>query len=230
MALLEHWYPVTSDMGLVNADRASILQSQTFADVFAVEREITTSLHDGLEDLLPLSVEKKRALFVPTRNKWTAYFASGIQGSDPFQIVRWLSKDLGVLAMRVCSTPSTAQYPANIWEVFAPEGLGGTPPLGYRRSIAAANDGGYWVFSQFGEAFPFEDLGAYSARRKRDRFSRELFTAYLSEFGLEPFEESFYSVSESTPIVLATRIENWRGRGPPEFTLAEVREGVPWRS
>ena len=85
MGILEEWYPVTSDMGLVNADCATILQSGFFSDIFATDKEVTSSLGVALENLLPLSIEKKRALFVPTRSNWTAYFASGIHaGSRPW--------------------------------------------------------------------------------------------------------------------------------------------------
>jgi hypothetical protein len=173
-------------------------------------------------------MEKKRALWVPTRAGWTAYFASGIQGSDPFSVVSHLARELRVFAMRICSTPSLVPYPANIWEVYAPEELGGSQPLGYRRSIAAANDGGRWTFQQSGEPFEFEEPSAYGAARKRDRFTRERFKTYLASFGLDPFDEEFYCVASSSPAVVATRIAHWE-RPPVEFTLAEVRDGAPWR-
>lgn len=226
MALLDHWHPVTSDMGLVNATHSRITESHAFSDVFEVQGEIASGLEDALSLLPPLSMEKKRGLLVPTKAGWTAYFASGIQGSDPFPFVSLLARELGVLAMRVCSTSN--RYAANIWEVYAPRELGGSPPLGHRRSIAAANDGGRWIFEQSGQPFSFEDLSAYSASRTRDRFTREQLQRYLASFGLNPFDESFYSVAASSPAVLVTRIADWEC-APPSFTLAEVRNGVPWR-
>lgn len=228
MTLLDDWYPVTSDMGLIHADVARILGSETFNELFRVEGQVVTSLEDALSALPPLSIEGKRAIWVTTQVGWTAYFASGIQGSDPFSVVRHLALELGVLAMRVCSTPADVLYPANIWEVYAPPELGGDEPLGIRRSITAANDGGRWVFEQCGDPFDFEDMGARVATRKRDRFTREHLASCLSGFGLHPFEEAFYRVETSSPAVLSKRRGEWED-APGEYTLAEGRDGVPWR-
>ena len=79
----------------------------------------------------------------------------------------YLAERMSVLAMRVCCTPDRAKYPATIWEVYAPESLGGCPPLGYRRSLAAANDGDRWVFDESGERYPFEQIERYAERQFR---------------------------------------------------------------
>lgn len=228
MGLLDQWHPVTSDMGLVNASPSRITGSNAFASAFEVTGEATSGLEAALSLLPPLSAARKRGLFVPTRAGWTAYFASGIQGSDPFPVVSHLARELRVVGMRICSTARSSRYAANIWEVYAPDELGGTPPLGYRRSIASANDGGRWIFEQSGEPYPFEEVGAYSSPSKRDRFTRVQMQRYLDKFGLRPFDESFYDVASSSPAVLVTRIANWEPT-PPGFTLAEVCDGVPWR-
>src|SRR5436305_11629065 len=89
-----------------------------------------------------------RRLFVDTRSDWVAGFQNGIQGSDPFPAMSYLATRMEVLAMRVCATADLAKYPSVIWEVYAPESLGGKAPLGYRRCICAANDGGRWVFDE----------------------------------------------------------------------------------
>lgn len=60
----------------------------------------------------------------------------------------------------------------------------GASAHGYLRSIAAANDGGRWVFETSGDPFPFEELGRYKARRKRDRFPPQLLWQYLQEMGV----------------------------------------------
>ena len=92
------------------------------------------------------------------------------------------------------------------------------------RSLAAANDGGRWVFDQFGEPFPFEKLEQYQARRLRDRFTFDMLQEYLHHLGLSPFEESFYLpdgapawlVEKTGPLVRARK----------EYTLAEAREDL----
>jgi hypothetical protein len=177
--------------------------------------------------LLPLANSKMRRLFVATRSDWVACFQNGIQGSDPSPAMCYLATRMGVLAMRVCSTTDTAKYPAVIWEVYAPESLGGKPPLGYRRSIAAMNDGGRWIFEESGERFPFEQVGRYEERRKRDRFTREMLRDYLREFGIEMFSDEFLRVDAASPAVrLQQRTKGWNA---PEFTLEQVIAGVPWQ-
>src|SRR5262249_7227536 len=150
-----------------------------------------------------------------TSSDWTAYFQSGIAGSDPAPAMHVLSQRLDVLAMRVCSAHPSAKYPAVIWEVYAPATLGGGP-RGYRRSIAAANDGGHWVFEQSGDPFPFERTDCYDVPRKRDRFPPGLLAEYLQHFGLMPFDDDFYIVTSSRPALLLERQRPW-SRPSPEF-------------
>jgi hypothetical protein len=118
-------------------------------------------------------------------------------------------------------------YPGTIWEVYAPETLGGVPPLGYRRSIAAMDDGGRWIFEERGEPYPFEQVERYSARRKRDRFTGEMLRHYLRHFGVELFTDAFLCVSAATPAVRLQQLTNIHHT--PEFTLEQVVAGMPWQ-
>jgi hypothetical protein len=223
--LIERWHPVTSDMGLINAPVEQVVSGLVdwHASIGTIyrRRQVTASLADAFEALPPLSMEKRRRLFVATTAGWTACFQSGSAGSDPFPAMSFLAKRMGVLGMRVCSTAPGAMFRANVWEVYAAVEFGGTS-LGYRRSIAAANDGGRWVFEESGERYPFEKPGFYTLTRKRDRFTRELLAEYLAHFGLEPFSDSFYHVSPEHPAVLLEDEARWPSR-PPEFTLDEAR-------
>ncbi len=228
--LIETWHPVTKDIGFIQCpiERAVTELSNWHAaiDIEYLVRNFG-SLKASFEFLPPLSTEKQRKLFIPTESGWTAFMQSGIDGSDPFPTMSELSRRLGVLSMRVCATQSDATWPSVIWEVYAPSNLGGNP-LGHRRSIAASNDGGRWTFSSIGEPYPFEQVDAYSRPRKRDRFTRELLDLYLREFKLNPFRDDFYAVSSSRSAVGLERTSRWSNR-PPEFTLAEVSAGLPWR-
>jgi hypothetical protein len=230
-SLLEKWNPVTGDFGLIQAPLNRVLvELQNWHNSSGIEyshTEITSSLGEAFESLLPLANSKMRRLFVPTRSDWIACFQNGIQGSDPFPAMSYLANRMGVVAMRVCSTADMAKYPAVIWEVYAPESLGGEPPLGYRRSISAMNDGGRWIFDESGERFPFEQVDRYEERRKRDRFTREMLGDYLRVFGIELFSDDFFRVDAASPAVrLQQRTKRWH---TPEFTLEEVVAGVPWQ-
>jgi hypothetical protein len=101
------------------------------------------------------------------------------------------SRALGVTAMRICITPVETTWPAVIWEVYDTEENGGDAD-GYRRSIAAANDGGRWVFETSGAPFPFEDPGRYTARRKRDRFPAQLLRTYLEAMGIPRIADAHF--------------------------------------
>jgi hypothetical protein len=140
----------------------------------------------------------------------------------------YLAQRMDVRAMRICSTPADEKYPATIWEVYASSSRGGDENLGYVRSIAAANDGGRWVFEQFGTPFSFERLDAYAAPRKRDRFPRQLLEEYLLAFGLTPFQDSFYCASDDAPAIIVERLQRW-DQPPREYTLDEARRREPWK-
>ena len=230
-SLLEKWHPVTRDFGLIQAPMPLLLSEfenwHRSVGIEYVRTQVSSSLADAFESLLPLSNSKMRRLFVATRSDWVACFQNGIQGSDPFPAMSYLAGHMEVLAMRVCCTPDDAMYPAVMWEVYAPEVRGGCPPLGYRRSIAALDDGGRWVFEESGERFPFEEVERYISRRKRDRFSREMLAGYLHHFGIELFRDAFLQVDATTPAVRLQQVTEIQSS--PEFTLDQVAAGLPWR-
>jgi hypothetical protein len=191
-SLLTKWNPVAYDFGLIRAPLDWVLtELQGWHSSIGIEysrTDITTSLAEAFESLLPLAHIMMRVLFVAARSDWVACFQNGIQGSDSFPAMSHLATRMGVLAMRVCSTPDTAKYPAVIWEMYAPESLGGQPPSGYRRSIAAANDGGRWIFAESGQRFRLSRVhGMLSVASATDSPGRCFVTTYdssaLSYFG-----------------------------------------------
>jgi hypothetical protein len=68
-----------------------------------------------------------------------------------------------------------------ILEVCSPDGQ---PPLLARRSIAAANDAGRWVFEELGETYPFEQKNRYRATRKANRFTPNMLHDYQRALGV----------------------------------------------
>lgn len=230
-SLIRKWHPVTHDFGLIQAPLERVLSElegwhRSFGTTY-LRTEITSSLDDALTSLSPLAQSKTRRLFVATKSDWIACFQNGIQGSDPFPAMSYLARQMDVLAMRICCTPDRAAYPATIWEVYAPEALGGDPPLGCRRSIAVMNDGGRWIFEESGVRYPFEQVECYSARRKRDRFTGEMLRDYLRHFGVELFTDEFLCVSAEMPAVRLQQVTNVQQTR--EFMLEQVVAGVPWQ-
>lgn len=170
--VIDTWHPVTSDFGLIHAPLEDVVTAliswHTSIGIEYEQKEIAGPLSCAFHSLLPLCNAKQRRLYVRTESGWTACYQNGIQGSDPFPAMSELAKRLEVFSMRVCATPPGVPWPALIWEVYAPEALGGLSPLNHRRSIAVSKDGGRWVFEQSGAPFDFEKTELYDKPRKRD--------------------------------------------------------------
>lgn len=171
---LERWWPVTHDFGAIRSDIESvaIMRHKQFVD--AGIEVASTNLHAPLEKCLsllePLVPAPTKELFVATNSGWTVFFSNGCRGSDPFLPMLQLSKALGVTGLRICLTPDVLLYQGVILEIYDRPEAGGDK-YGYRRRIAAANDGGKWVFQQSGIPYSFEEVAKYDERRKRDRFT-----------------------------------------------------------
>ncbi|KFE68548.1 hypothetical protein [Hyalangium minutum] len=233
LLLEDRWAPVTSTMGFLE------LGVEQAAQAFATwHREVLTprgitvevlpvsgTLEQVLSSLLPLtSGERRRHLFIPTRSAWTAYVADQWTGTDAASPMRSMARRLSIRCLRVVTVPHTlrgdrGRYGAVMLEVYGPEQPGKISST--VRALAAANDGGRWVFEQEGEPFPFEQVEKYQARRVRDRFTLEMLKDYLRHLGLAPFEEDFYLpqgscawlIQKTGPFGTITR----------EYTLEEAR-------
>ena len=204
LLLEDRWAPVTSTMGFLE------LGAEQAAQAFATwHREVLTprgitvevlpvtgTLEQVLSRLLPLTRgERRRHLFIPTRSAWTAYVSDQWTGTDAASPMSVMARRLGIRCLRVVAVPHTlrgdrGRYGAVMLEVYGPEQPGKISNT--VRALAAANDGGRWVFDQSGEPFPFEQVERYQARRVRDRFTFEMLKDYLRHLGLAPFEEDFY--------------------------------------
>jgi hypothetical protein len=234
LLLEDRWAPVTSTMGFLE------LGAEQAAQAFATwEREVMTPrgitvevlpvsgpLEQALSSLLPLNGgETQRHLFIPTRSAWTAYVSSQWTGTDAVSPMRSMARRLSIRCLRVVAVPHTlrknqgVRYGAVMLEVYGPEQPGKISNT--VRALAAANDGGRWVFEQSGEPFPFEQVEQYQARRVRDRFTFEMLKDYLRHLGLAPFEEDFYLPPDTCAwLIQKTGPFATVGR---EYTLEEAR-------
>ena len=217
------WHPVTFDDGLIKAPIGQVCSELVFwhksIGIEYSKQSVSTSFSDALGWLLPLAASKTRTLLVPTRSDWVAFFQNGIQGSDPSPAMTILSQRLKTSSMRICCTLTEAKYPATIWEVYdAGES---------RRTLFAANDGGKWTFGESGERYSFEQIDSYEKTKKKERFTKEMFSIYLRNFGIEAFVDEFYRVDAAAPAVCLQRSTKvWTS---PEFSLEEAAAGLPWR-
>lgn len=140
-----------------------------------------SSLADAARALAPGGRVSRHAA-VPVADGWSALLTDGPLGTDVGLLPSEAARDLGIQALRaVCVETGEATHPARILELYGP---GGQAPLLCVRTIAAADDGGRWVFETSGEPLPFEDQDAYGRRRKADRFTGEMLYAYLRALGV----------------------------------------------
>lgn len=227
--ITSRWSPVTNDFGLIEADPNKVAdEMQKWWKEIGYRLRVKRK-QAGLEELLcqlePLNHVLNKTLLVASKYKWTAVYRNGFNGSDPSSIMSVLSKRMQVRAMRVCSTPSNAVFPATAWVVYDPRN--NKDPYGVcRRAIAAINDGGRWVFEQFGQPFEFENTAAFTARRKKDRFTHEILMQNLSHFGVHDLGDAlFQRTSSLSGIVLSRDLP----KNIKTFSLAEVQDGKPWK-
>lgn len=228
--------PITSEIGFLEADYTAA--AQAFVDWLSPleepygfafrQRPVAGSLEDVLQTLLPLTdTDRLRSLFVPTRGQWTAFFDNLWRGTDT-GAVGVIATKLRCRGLRVAAIPNTirnpgkgrwkGRYGAMILEIYD----SANPNLDVVRSIAAVNDGGRWVFHQFGEPLPFEEVSRYTARRIKDRFTFDMLQSYLRALGLDPFEESFYLPPPKKTAILVEKVGT-PFPGMSEYTLAEAR-------
>lgn len=224
----EKWYPVTNDFGLIEAPLGLVSDAyQEWWVALGKDFEVQQccgNLDQQLSQLAPLSAAVNRMLLLPTSSRWTAFFRNGIQGSDPSSAMPVLAKQLDVRAMRVCSTGSKPKYPGVIWEVYDPQATCGNVNC-CRRSIAAVNDGGRWVFEQYGDPYTFEKTERYLAGMKRDRFNHELLLEYVSHFGISTLgDELFETANREGTLISRPYFDHI-----PKYTLEETCAGLPWK-
>lgn len=134
------------------------------------------SLDDAMRDLAPAPVKSRYGLLDVAG--WTVLMNNTPLGTDVGLLHRHAARELRCRAVRaVCVDDDQPGYPARMLSVYGPDG---DPTDAFvERSIAAANDGGRWVFQTHGRPYPFEDLTAYQRRRKTDRFTSTMLYDYL---------------------------------------------------
>lgn len=141
------------------------------------------SATDAFAALKPM-VPRSRYAWIPIGD-WTVLLSNGPLGTDVGLLPMHAVRAFGGRAIRAVSVDDSELHPARILEVYDEHS---TDPLNMERSIAAANDGGRWVFETSGTPYPFEDQTAYTRRLKRDRFTTDMLYDYLRALGV-PFDQ-----------------------------------------
>jgi hypothetical protein len=221
--------PVTDTIGFIRCNPARAAgfftewqrSIQEKRGVSVGSTDVNGSLEAKIRRLLPLtSVERRRYIFIPTRSNWTAFLDNGHQGTDAFSPLSYMAEKLSCEAVRATYDPGIRDTSdmAVIWELYGPHLVDFSNTV---RAVFVADDGNGLIFSESGEVQPYEDVGKYSSRLKRDRFTPQMLDNYLRALGIEAFDENFYQpegqaailVEKSGPIAPASR----------EFQLADLQ-------
>jgi hypothetical protein len=194
--------------------------------------EVLTSWRRGLGQELDVASTTLPAALVATEpfhapwtrevlfdcGQWTSYLNNGIDGGDPTAAAPHLANLLGVDLFVAIHAPLRApgHGSTQLWVL----GPSGTPPLNYRRSIAAYCADGRWSWRADGVPLPFEQVERYTARRIRDRFDRSLLLDYLEACDIRADEPSFYGdgLTVTQRVTFALRSES----------AADVRKRFGW--
>ncbi len=170
------------------------------------------SLLDALTLLLPLESPWSRILLAQCGD-WTALVNNWLYGGDSTAPGPQISRALNVRCVVASAVPRYGPgHEQTKLEVLGPEG---EPPLMFVRSLSATATDGRWEWHEFGKPFEFEVTERYSARRKRDRFDRELLLDYLERLGIRARTDAAYGPA----VLLQERAQYERRR----MTLDEAR-------
>ena len=167
-----------------------------------------------LQALMPFQAPWTRELLLPC-GTWTAYLNNMIGGGDLSAAGGAVAKNLGVRWVGARHTPQRGPgHQSTQLRV-----RGGAPSSSPERSVAVFEQDGRWGWETFGDPLPFEDLSRYQARRKRDRFDRDLLLVYLRALGIPAAEDDAYG-----PGTLVQQRAGWHDERPPRIvTLAQAR-------
>jgi hypothetical protein len=156
-------------------------------DLHPVEERVTGGLESALRKLQPMSLGY-RELLTRTSSHWTAYFSDGRTGADEAPVGQ-VAKMLRRRAVFITWWP-LPRYWALRFQLYADRE---TEFLNYERVLdVGVDDDGRNVFTATGTPQPYEEQGAYQARRVRDRLTPAIVERYCEALGIKPFDEDFF--------------------------------------
>ncbi len=188
--------PIATRAGFFQAPLAEVLEAFTswqrsLDSVTAVQvTEIRDAFPHSLAELDPLVIGGRDRYLLIDHGDWTAYFDNGHTGTDPVSPVGHLTRMHGWFGVTLtCAESVEGRWGALQFELMGPEQ---TDWLNRIRSISLTEDEGRWSWNVGGEVQPFEDVEAYTARRKTDRLTPEALGAYCEALGFDPFDWTHY--------------------------------------
>ncbi len=142
-----------------------------------------------------------RLILAPTRGEWSAFINNDRIGGMPFselvvipERLRERSASFVIRDLQKCRTekrPYAAMF--NFCDATRGEAV--------QRYVGLTWDGGNWEYHEHGSPLPFEDVEAYTRRKKADRLTPEMLVRYARALGIHLDEgDSYYDLSQGIGI------------------------------
>ncbi len=186
-----------------------------------LKKKVSANLSRTLEQLLPITtVAITKFLILGTKTKWSAFLDNHFGGTDP-SALHYLSKKLKCrMIMATCSNKGVA------FEYKDPN----QPKYTDENGFESHKDDHYIYYSKLeakgyrfeaaGKLLFFEKKEGYKKSYAEKQFTPDMLKKYLSEFGIEAFDEDFYSPHAG---FLLTRVDRDIPKNVIELTLEEAK-------
>jgi hypothetical protein len=129
-----------------------------------------------------------KELLIGTKSPWTAYFV--LKEMPDMSVADYYAKALNARIVIIVFIEPNRYTPHGsfqfVYQAFSPSGQ----PT--NRSVSVHQETKVWEFKQWGDPLPFEEIGAYSAKLKRDRLNIDMIERYCRHLGIELFDPEFY--------------------------------------
>jgi hypothetical protein len=219
---IQKWWPTTQSLDLVEGPLDAVAT--------AVETEVRRFLGGeavvaAWESFADLDAAFRAAaefanvptfyLVLPSRSRWTVLWNNSFL-CDGYDSLCWcLTQNHGLTTVHWSAHDEWTTFQSGA--SFHYRRMEGATML--ERSVSASQEDKRWIFFEDGTPLPEEDLAAYGAKRKRDRFNETLMSRLLLRLGASPWSEDFYALPEQPSFVV-------RRPRPPASVLRRSRSEV----
>jgi hypothetical protein len=171
---------------------------------------LDSARRDATGYLSHLTHPATRHVLFAVNHRWTAVVNNEREGSDFADSQWWFGRLCGARSCRVVDDEGQVRrvrgyrvrdsFPARIFELAESDGS-------TVRSVHCTLDGDRWDFGTSGSPLPAESAFAYSARRKRDRFTSENLQTFLCSLGVVPTVHHAFETADRF-VLLAERLKD----------------------
>lgn len=197
---VKRWWPLADSLDIVRAP-VQVAASAVLDEVtrFVAGEQLSTawvpfnSLDQVFGSVAVFTNVPTVYFVLPTRSAWSVLWNNSFL-CDGYDSLCWcLATNHALATLHWRSSDDDAVFQAGSSFTFRQPSKSGLS----ERSVHCCKNDEHWEFHAVGEPLPEEDLQAYSARRKRDRFKEQGMLQLLERLGARPWEDKFYLPGEA---------------------------------